>query len=36
LPASIDLGAAEVDLIEIDHREAQLKMSLATVRASYD
>jgi len=36
VPASIDLAAAEVDLIEIDHREAQLKMSLSTVRESYD
>ena len=36
VPASIDLAAAEVDLIEIDHREAQLKMALATVREAYD
>lgn len=36
VPASIDLAAAEVDLIEIDHRESQLKMALATVREAYD
>ena len=36
VPASIDLAAAEVDLIEIDHREAQLKMALSTVREAYD
>lgn len=36
VPASIDLAAAEVDLIEIDRREAQLKMALATVREAYD
>ena len=36
VPASIDLAAAEVDLIEIESREAQLKMALATVRENYD
>ncbi len=36
IPASIDLAAAEVDLIEIDRREAQLKMTLASVREKYD
>ena len=36
VPASIDLAAAEVDLIEIERREAQLKMALSTVRESYD
>lgn len=36
VPASIDLAAAEVDLIEIDRREAQLKIALSTVRESYD
>ena len=36
IPASIDLAAAEVDLIEIDHREAQLKMALSVVRDKYD
>ena len=29
-------AAAEVDLIEIEHREAQLKMTLATSRDKYD
>ncbi len=36
VPSSIDLAAAEVDLIEIEHREAQLKMALASVREKYD
>lgn len=36
IPSSIDLAAAEVDLIEIEHREAQLKMALATAREKYD
>ena len=36
VPASIDLAAAEVDLIEIDRREAQLKIALSTVRERYD
>lgn len=36
VPASIDLAAAEVDLIELEHREAQLKMALATAREKYD
>lgn len=36
IPASIDLAAAEVDLIEINHREAQLKMALSVVREKYD
>lgn len=36
VPASIDLAAAEVDLIEIDRRESQLKISLAAVKDLYD
>ena len=36
VPSSMDLAAAEVDLIEIEHREAQLKMALATAREKYD
>ena len=32
----MDLAAAEVDLIEIEHREAQLKMALAASRDKYD
>lgn len=36
VPSSMDLAAAEVDLIEIEHREAQLKMALAAVREKYD
>ena len=36
VPASMDLAAAEVDLIEMENRESQLKMALATVRDKYD
>lgn len=36
VPSSMDLAAAEVDLIEIDHRESQLKMALAAARERYD
>ncbi len=36
VPSSMDLAAAEVDLIEIEHREAQLKMALAAARENYD
>lgn len=36
IPASIDLAAAEVDLINKEHRESQLKMALSSVREKYD
>lgn len=36
IPSSMDLAAAEVDLIEIEHREAQLKMVLAAERENFD
>lgn len=36
VPSSMDLAAAEVDLIEIEHRESQLKMALAAAREKYD
>ncbi len=36
VPSSMDLAAAEVDLIEMERRESQLKMALATVRDKYD
>ncbi|MGN0493785.1 MAG: ParA family protein [Acutalibacteraceae bacterium] len=36
VPSSMDLAAAEVDLIEVEHREAQLKMALAAAREKYD
>ncbi len=36
VPASMDLAAAEVDLISIEHRESSLKMALSTVRENYD
>ena len=36
IPSSINLAAAEVDLIEIEHREAQLKIALSPLREEYD
>lgn len=36
IPSSMDLAAAEVDLIEIEHREAQLKNALLPIRDTYD
>ncbi len=36
VPASIDLAAAEVDLIEVENRQNQLKMTLAGCREKYD
>lgn len=36
IPASMDLAAAEVDLIQIEKREAQLKLALAPLREKYD
>ena len=36
IPSSMNLAAAEVDLIEMEHREAQLKMALAAARDNYD
>ncbi len=36
IPASMDLAAAEVDLIEIERREAQLKIALSVIRENYD
>ncbi len=36
VPASMNLAAAEVDLIELEHREAQLKRALSPVREKYD
>ena len=36
IPASINLAAAEVDLIEIERREAQLKIALSPLREKYD
>lgn len=36
IPSSMNLAAAEVDLINIEHREAQLKRALSTVRELYD
>ncbi len=36
IPSSIDLAAAEVELINISHREAQLKLALAPIKENYD
>ncbi len=36
LPSSMNLAAAEVDLIEKEHRESQLKTALSTLREQYD
>lgn len=36
IPASIDLAAAEIDLIDIERRESQLKLAVAGVRENYD
>ena len=36
IPASMNLAAAEIDLIEVSHRESRLKTALSSVRESYD
>ncbi len=36
VPSSMDLAAAEVELVDIEGREAQLKRALSTVRENYD
>lgn len=36
LPSGIELAAAEIELVEAEHREAKLKNALAMVKASYD
>ena len=36
IPASMNLAAAEIDLIDVTHRESQLKTALAGVREKYD
>ncbi len=36
VPSSMDLAAAEVDLIDQEHRESHLKMVLSLVRDKYD
>ena len=36
VPSSMNLAAAEVDLIEIENRQNQLKMALATAREQYE
>lgn len=36
IPASMNLAAAEIDLIEVSHRESRLKTALSAVREKYD
>ena len=36
LPSSMDLAAAEIELIEMEHRESVLKNALVPLRESYD
>lgn len=36
IPSSIDLAGAEVELIDVQRREAQLKLALSAVRDRYD
>ncbi len=36
IPSSMDLAAAEIELVEMEHREAKLKNALALVKADYD
>ena len=36
LPSSMDLAGAEIELVELEHREARLKTALASLRESYD
>ena len=36
VPSSMDLAAAEVDLVSAEHRESQLKTALSLVREDYD
>jgi len=36
LPSSMDLAGAEIELVELPHREARLKAALAPLRDAYD
>ena len=36
IPSSIELAAAELELADMEHREARLKSTLATVQSEYD
>lgn len=36
VPASVDLAGAEIELIDLDHREARLEKALAPVLGDYD
>ncbi|MBK8016045.1 MAG: ParA family protein [Betaproteobacteria bacterium] len=36
IPANRDLAGAEVEMVQVDHRETRLKQAIADVRAAYD
>ncbi len=36
IPSSIDLAAAEIELVDLEHRESKLKNSLALIKGKYD
>lgn len=36
VPSSMNLAAAEVDLVDVEHRESQLKLAIASTREKYD
>lgn len=36
IPSSLDLAAAEIEIVDLDHRESRLKNAIAPIRANYD
>lgn len=36
IPSSLDLAAAEIEIVDLDHREARLKNAIAPIRSNYD
>lgn len=36
IPSSLDLAAAEIEIVDLDHREARLKNAIAPIRSDYD
>ena len=36
IPSSLDLAAAEIEIVDLEHREARLKNAIAPIRANYD
>lgn len=36
IPSSMELAAAEIELVEIEHRESRLKNALALIKGNYD